>query len=71
MSGYAMVVIILLIIIATRVGGGGKYARYYGARRCPHCHNKIPGEASVCEFCHSSVIPTWTKWHGVNHDNDS
>lgn len=52
-----VIVIILLIVIANRAGSGGrnKYARYYGARKCPHCKNKIPGEVSVCEFCHRDV----------------
>lgn len=53
----AVIVIILLIVIAKRAGSGGhdKYARYYGARKCLHCKNKIPGEVSVCEFCHRDV----------------
>lgn len=70
MSGYAMLAIILLIIIAARTGGG-KYARYYRARSCPYCTNKIPGEAEVCEFCHERVVPTWTKWNGRNYYNDN
>lgn len=51
---------VLMIIIAVRSGGPrNKYGRYYRARTCPHCTNKIPGEASVCEFCHRDVVPTW------------
>jgi hypothetical protein len=59
---YFVVMIIILIIIAARSGGrNGKYNRYFRARPCPHCSNKIPGEADVCEFCHRDVVPTWTK----------
>lgn len=53
---------LILIVIAVRSGGGkNKYGRYFRARPCPHCLNKIPGEASVCEFCHKDVVPTWNR----------
>ncbi|MEY9748813.1 hypothetical protein ABIF65_008187 [Bradyrhizobium japonicum] len=57
MEIVVIIIIVLLIVIAVRSGSGGrnKYARYYGARKCPHCGNKIPGEVSVCEFCHRDV----------------
>jgi hypothetical protein len=55
MGELLLIMIMFLVAVSAAVHFLGKRLTLIGGKTCPHCAEKIKGDAKICRYCHLDV----------------